>query len=148
MNTTRRPGILGVQSGETIYEWCAALRNTLYMKDSKLCIIIAVFSSILIHYFYPLTITKAFACIEQFCVVHFSFLSQFYFMPPVYKKLLNITLKNILCSFFCIKNHVDYLFIQYTYDEGCNFYFPHNINVLYFILYSRCFIFCHMRIFV
>lgn len=103
MNTTRRPGILGVQSGETIYEWCAALRNTLYMKDSKLCIIIAVFSSILIHYFYPLTITKAFACIEQFCVVHFSFLSQFYFMPPVYKTLLNITLKNILCSFFCIK---------------------------------------------
>lgn len=49
MNTTRRPGILGVQSSETIYEWCAALSNTLYMKDSKLCIIIAVLSSILIY---------------------------------------------------------------------------------------------------
>lgn len=49
MNTSRQPGILGVQSSETIYEWCAALRNTLYMKDSKLCIIIAVLSSILIY---------------------------------------------------------------------------------------------------
>lgn len=49
MNTSRQPGILGVQSSETIYEWCAALRNTLYMKDCKLCIIIAMLSSILIY---------------------------------------------------------------------------------------------------